>query len=146
MAKNILVPLGIIVAASAIDTGIQKKTNGSGTTTLIISNEEMHEKMEIVQALEDSIILLKGITRTIKNETKEQNGGLLGILLDTLRACLQGNMLTGKAILKAGFENKKGKGLLRAGYGNKKGKRVLRAGYGSKYFQFWKNWFLHPIL
>ena len=70
LAKNILAPLGITAAASAIDAGIQKKIHGSGTTTLIISNEEMNDIMKIVQALEDSNILLKGVTKTIKNETK----------------------------------------------------------------------------
>ena len=74
LAKNVLVPLGITAAASAIDAGIQKKIHGSGTTTLIISNEEMNDIMKIVQALEDSNILLKGVTKTIKNETKEQKG------------------------------------------------------------------------
>ena len=73
-AKNILSPLGITAAASAIDAGIQKKIHGSGTTTLIISNKEMNDIMKIVQALEDSNILLKGVTKTIKNETKEQKG------------------------------------------------------------------------
>ena len=65
-------PLEIIAAASAIDAGIQKKIHFSGTTTLIISNEEMNDIMKIVQALEDSNILLKGVTKTIKNETKEK--------------------------------------------------------------------------
>ena len=76
LAKNILAPLGITAAASAIDAGIQKKIHGSGTTTLIISNEEMNDIMKIVQALEDSNILLKGVTKIIKNETKEQKGGV----------------------------------------------------------------------
>ena len=58
LAKNILAPLGITAAASAIDAGIQKKIHGSGTTTLIISNKEMNDIMKIVQALEDSNILL----------------------------------------------------------------------------------------
>ena len=69
-AKNILAPLGITAAASAIDAGIQKKIHGSGTTALMISNKEMNDILKIVQALEDSNILLKGITKTIKNETK----------------------------------------------------------------------------
>ena len=72
LTKNILAPLGITPAASTIDAGIPKKIHGSGRTTLIISNEEMNEKMKIVQALEDSNILLKGVPKTIKNETKEQ--------------------------------------------------------------------------
>ena len=71
LAKNVLAPLGTTAAASAIDAGIQKKIHGSGTTTLIISNEEMNDIMKIVQALEDSNILLKGVTKTIKNETKD---------------------------------------------------------------------------
>ena len=73
LAKNVLAPFGITAAASAIDAGIQKKIHGSGTTTLIISNEEMNDIMKIVQALEDSNILLKGVTKIIKNETKGPN-------------------------------------------------------------------------
>ena len=69
LAKNILAPLGITAAASAIDAGIKKKIHGSGTTIFIISNEKMNI-MEIVQALGDSNILLKGVTKTIKNVTK----------------------------------------------------------------------------
>ena len=88
LAKIVLVPLGITAAASAIDKGIQKKILYSGTTTLIISNEEMNDVMKIVQALEYSDILLKGVTRTIKNETKKQKGGFLSMLLDTLGASL----------------------------------------------------------
>ena len=107
IAKNILAPLGITAAASAIDTGIQKKIHGSGTATLIISNEEMNDIMKIVQALEDSDILLKRITKTIENETKEQKGVFLGMLLGTLGASFLGNVLTGKVILRAGYGSKK---------------------------------------
>ena len=71
LAKNILAPLGITAAASAVDARIQKEIHGSRTTTLIISNEEMNDIIEIVQALEDSNILFKGVTETIKNETKK---------------------------------------------------------------------------
>ena len=84
LAKNVLAPLGITAAASAIDAGIQKKIHGSGTTTLIISNEEVNDIMKIVPALEDSNILLKGVTKKIKNETKEQKGGFLSMFLGTL--------------------------------------------------------------
>ena len=73
--------------------------------------------MKIVQALEDSNILLKGITKTIKNETKEQKGGFLSMLLGALGAILLGNILAGKVIVRAGSGNKKGKGIVRAGYG-----------------------------
>ena len=112
LARNILAPLGITAGASAIDTGIQKKIHGSGTTTLIISNEEMNGTMKIVQALEDLDILLKGVGKTIKNETKEQKGGFLSMLLGTLGASLLGNLLTGKGFLRGG------EGILRAGYFN----------------------------
>ena len=74
LVKNILAPLGITAAAPAIDARIQKRIHGSGTKTLIISNKEMNDMMKVVQALEDSNILLKGVTKTIKNETKEQKG------------------------------------------------------------------------
>ena len=74
LAKYVLAPLGITAAAPATDAGIQKKKHGSGTTTLTILNEEMNGIMRIVQAVEDSNILLKGVTKIIKNETKEQEG------------------------------------------------------------------------
>ena len=61
-----------------------KQILGSGSTTLIISNKEMNDIMKIVQALEDSNILLKGVTKTIENETKKQKGGFLSMLLGTL--------------------------------------------------------------
>ena len=84
---------------SAIDAGIQKKIHGSGTTTLIISNEEMNDIMKIVQTLEDSNILLKGVTKTIKR-TKG----------DTLGTSLLGNLLSGKGTVRAG------EGIVRTGY------------------------------
>ena len=105
LAKNVLAPLGI----TAIDAGIQKKIHGSESMTLIISNEEMSDIMKIVQALEDSNILLKGITKRIKNETKEQKGGFLITLLGTLDANLLGNVLVGQGIVRSGSGNKKGK-------------------------------------
>ena len=111
LAKNILAPLGITAAASAIDAGTQKKIHGSGTTALIISNEEINDIMQIVQALEDCNILLKGITETIKNETKEREGGFLSMLLGTLGTSLLGNLLAGKGIVRAGLEIKKEKEL-----------------------------------
>ena len=77
---------------------------------------------KIIQALEDSNILLKGVTKKIKNETKEQKGGFLSILLGTLGASLLGNILAGKGIVRAGSGRrslnsyKKEKGIVRAGY------------------------------
>ena len=92
----------------------KKKKHASGNSTLIISNEEMSDVMKIVQALEDSDIFLEGVTKTIEDETKEQKGGLLSMLLGTLGASLLGNLLSGKRIVRAGY----GKGIVRAGYGD----------------------------
>ena len=118
LAKNVLALLGITAAASSIDAAIQKKIVGSGTVTLIISNEEMNDIMKIVQALEDSNVLLKEITKTIENEIKKTRR-IFRNLIGTLRASLLGNMLTGK-------------GIVRAGYGNEEGKEILMDDYGSK--------------
>ena len=96
------------------------KILGSGTTILIISNEEMNGILKIVQALEDSGLLLKGVTETVQNEVKEQKGRFLSMLLGTLSASLLGNLLTGKGTYRA----EKGKGINRAG------ERIVRAGYG----------------
>ena len=121
--KNILAPLRATTAVSAIDAGIQKKIRGSGTTTLTISNREMNDIRKIVQALKNFNILLKGATKTIKNEIKEQKGGFLSISLCTLVASLLGNILAGKGIVRAGSGRrslnsyKKGEGIVRAGYG-----------------------------
>ena len=123
LAKNILTPLKIAAAASATDAGIQKKIHGSGATTLIISNKEINCIMKIVQAFEDSNILSKGVTKTIKIETKEQKGGFLSMWLGTLGASLLGNILAGKVIVRASSGRrslnsyKKGKGIVSAGYG-----------------------------
>ena len=119
LAKNVLAALGITAAASAIDAGIKKKKKHSpGTTTLIISTEEMNDIMKIIQALEDSNILLNGVTKTIRNETKEQKGGFSSMLLGTLGASLLGNLLTGKRMVRAGSGNKKRKAIARAGSRN----------------------------
>ena len=83
LAKSVLIPLGLTAAASAADAGIHKNVLGPGRT-LIISNEEMNNIIKIVQTLEDSNILLKGVTKTIENETKEQKAGFLSMLLGTL--------------------------------------------------------------
>ena len=117
LPKNIWAPLEITDAALPVDAGIQKNIYDSGTTTLIISNEEMIDIMKTFQALEDSNILLKGVTKTIKNETKEQKGGFLNTLLRILGASLLGNLLAGKGIVWAGSGHKKGKGIVRAGSG-----------------------------
>ena len=77
----------------------------------------MNDIIKIVEALQDSNVLLKGVTKTIENEAKEQIGGFLSMLVGTLGASLLGNLLTGKGIVRAGSGNNKGKGIVRAGSG-----------------------------
>ena len=128
LAKHVLALLGLTAAMSEIDGSIQKKIHGSGATKgagvkLIIEQEDMNDIMKIIKALENSGILLKGVSNAIKNETKEQKGGFLSMLLGTLGASLLGNLLTG------------GKGIMRAGEGSvasrTKGDGIARAGSGS---------------
>ena len=76
LAKNVLTPLGLAADMSAIDGNIRKKIHGSGVK-LIIEQEDMKDIMKIIKTLENSGILLKGVSKTIKNETKEQRGGFL---------------------------------------------------------------------
>ena len=115
LAKNVLAPLGISAAMSAIDGSIKKKMLGSGMTTLIISNDEMDDILKIVKSLESSGLLLKGVSETILRE--EQRGGFLSMLLGTLGASLLGDILS---------KGLSGKGVIRAG------EETIRAGYGSK--------------
>ena len=69
-------------------------------TALIISNDEIHDIIKIVKSLEDSGLLIEGVTKTIRNEVEEQKGGFLSMLLGTLSASLLGNLLTGKGIYR----------------------------------------------
>ena len=71
-------------------------------TTLIISNEGMNDIVKIVKLLEGSGLLIKGDSKTIKNEAKEQEGGLRSLLLETLGASLLENLLTAKGVMRAG--------------------------------------------
>ena len=95
LAKNVLAPLGLTAAMSATDGSIQKKYMFQ---ELLLKN---------IEALENSCILLKGITKTIENETKEQKGGFLSMLVGTLGASLLGNLLIGKGMMRAGEGAKK---------------------------------------
>ena len=119
LAKNVLAPLGLTAAISAIDGGIQKKMRGEGIK-LMIENEDMNDIMKIIKALDKSGILLDGVGKTIENEVKEEKGGFLSMLLGILGASLLGNLLTG------------GKGIMRAGEGiTRAGEGIMRAGYES---------------
>ena len=113
LAKHVLATLDLTAVMSAIDGSIQKKIHGSGIK-LIIEEEDMKDIMKIIEALENSGILLKGVSKTIENETKAQRGGFLSMLLGTLGASSLGNLLTGKGIIRAG------NGIVRAGEGSKK--------------------------
>ena len=86
----------------------------------------MEDIIGIVKSLEDSGLLLKGVTETVQNEVKKQKGGFLSMLLGTLGASLLGNLLTGKGVYRAG----KGKGINTAGEG------IVRAGYGNNKMDF----------
>ena len=98
LAKRVLIPLGLTAAASA---EIHKKILGSGGhTTLIISNKDMDNLIKIVKSLEDSGLLLKGVTESVQNEIKGQKSGFLSMLLGTLGTSLLRNLLTGKGINK----------------------------------------------
>ena len=114
LAKNVLAPLGLTAGTSAIDGSIRKKMRGDGATkgagiNLIIEQEDMNDIMKIIEALENSGILLKGVKKTIEDETKKQRGGFLSMLLGTLLASLLGNLLSGKCIMRAA------EGIVRAG-------------------------------
>ena len=115
LAKSVLVPLGLTAAASAADAGIHKKVLGSGSdhnnTILIISNDKMDDILKIVKSLEDSGVLLKGVSERIQKEAKEQRGGFLSMLLGTLGASLLGDILS---------KGLSGKGVIRAGEGSKR--------------------------
>ena len=123
LAKNVLASLSLTAAMSAIDGSIQRKIHGS-RVKLIIEQKDVNDIMKIIEALENSGILLKGVSKTTENETKEQKGRFLSMLLGTLGASLLGNLLTG------------GKGIVRAGEGSvasrTKGDGIVRAGERSK--------------
>ena len=119
LAKNVLAPLGLTAAISAIDGSIQKKIHGSGVK-LIIEQEDMNDITKIVKVLENSGILLKGVSKAIKIETKEQRQGFLIMLLGTLGASLLCNLLSGG--IGSVASRTKGDGIVRAceGSGSKK--------------------------
>ena len=87
LAKNVSTSLGLTAAMSAIDGSIQNKIHGLGVE-LLIEQEDMNDIMKIIKALENSGILSKGVSKAIKNKTKEQKGGFLSMLLGTFGASL----------------------------------------------------------
>ena len=103
LATSVLIPLGL--AAAATNAVIQKKLFVFVMTALKISNEDMDDIMKIVKSLDESGLLVKGASETIKNIGKEQNGGFL-MLLGTLAASLFPTLLSSIS---------KGKGVKRDG-------------------------------
>ena len=101
-AKSALIPLGLTTAASTADAGIHKKILGPGAATLIISNNELEAIIKIVKSLENSGLLLKGVSETTQKEDKEQKGGFVSMLLGTLGASSLGNILVGKEMNRTG--------------------------------------------
>ena len=102
LAKSVLLPLKLSTGMSEADAAIPKKIYGSSTTALIIPNEEMEDVIKIVTSIEESGLLIKVISETIKNETKEQKGEFLGMLLGSLGTSLLGSALKGGRVIRAG--------------------------------------------
>ena len=107
LAKSVLILLGLMAAASAADEQIHKKILRSGHNNLV-SNDEMDDILKIVKSLENSGVLLKGVSETIQHEAKEQIGG------DILLSDILSKGLSGKGVIRAG------EGTIRAGYGSKR--------------------------
>ena len=158
LLKNVIAPLGLTAAMSATDAGIQKRIRGSGQKggqggkggqsggqsgqggqsggqmsdiSLTISVNDMHDIMQIIQALEEKGIVVPGTTKAVDGEIHAQRGGFLGMLLGTLGASLLGNLLTGSrgsgTSGTSGTSGKgTGKGIFRAG--DRYGRGIVRAG------------------
>ena len=101
LAKSALIQLGLMVTASATDEAIHKKMFAYEFKTLIISNEEMND-IKVVKSLEEYELLIKDLSKTNKNEAKEQKRKFLGMLLGTFGDSLLGNLLTGKDAIRVG--------------------------------------------
>ena len=99
IGKNILAPPGLSIAMSATDAAIQKKIYGSGNTILIISNDDLDDLIKIITALEEHDILLKGTTKTIKNNTKKQEGGFLRTIFRNIACIITWKFIDWKRII-----------------------------------------------
>ena len=108
----------------------KKKIHGSGTTMLIISNEEINDIIKFFKLLKVQIFYWK---ESLK-QFKMRQGTKRMIFKHVIRYFrrLLWNMLAGKGIIRAGSGNKKRKGIVRAGFGNEKGKGIVRAVYGNE--------------
>ena len=102
LCKSVLIPLGLTATVSATDSAIQKKIYWSGTTALITSNEEMEDIMKIDKSLEESRLIIEGISETSRHEAKKQKGGLVRMLLDTSAASLLRSTVRERGVIRAG--------------------------------------------
>ena len=109
LAKSVLIPLRLPAAASGTNAAIHKTMFRSGFTTVIIPNEEMNDIMKIAKSLEETVVLIKGVSEKIKNEAREQKRWFVSMLSSNLSDSLLGNLLTGKGTITAG------EGTIRAG-------------------------------
>ena len=118
LLKSVIKPLGMLgltAAASATDAAIHKKVLGTGNhTTLIFSNDDLNDLLKAIKSLENSGILLDGITETVKNKVKKQKGGFLSTLFSVVGLALLSSMFSGKGVIRAV------EGTIRVGYGFKK--------------------------
>ena len=122
LAKSVLIPLGLAAAAATTTSAaVHKKMFGSGTMTLIISNEETSNIVKIIKSLQESMIKIKGVSKTIKikeeerKKMKEKKGGFLQMLIDAFISLL-GNLLKGKGTIRSGAGTiSTGEGTIRAG-------------------------------
>ena len=133
LGKNILAPLGLSAAMSATDAAIQRKMYGGATKTAKFSNEDIKDLTKIVKALEDSNVLMKGVTETLKSDIRK--GGALP-LIPMLLGTLGVSLLSRKGLYRAGTNKRNcGQGLFRARHGKgmyRAGKGLFRAGQGIK--------------
>ena len=101
LTKSVLIPLGLTAAAAAAaaaEAGIHKNISGLAMTPLITSNKEMHKIIRKIRSFRISVLFIKGVSKTIKNEAKEQKRGCLRMLLGTISANLLGNLLKRKRV------------------------------------------------
>ena len=122
LAKSVLIPLGLAAAAATTTSAaVHKKMFGSGTMTLIISNEETSNIVKIIKSLQESMIKIKGVSKTIKIKEEERKkwrkkkGGFLQMLIDAFISLLE-NLLKGKGTIRSGAGTiSTGEGTIRAG-------------------------------
>ena len=102
LVQSVVVPLELKTEDSAADAVSKKNIFGSGATIFKFSNEALTDIIKIVKSLEESGLLMKGVSKTIEKEVKEKNRGFLDMLAATLAASLLESTLTGKRVVRGG--------------------------------------------